>query len=123
MARLLFNHNFDQSWTPSSTAPAPGTGTGGVVRRQRAVAHELERDDVRRLEDDVPLRDGLEPRGLGWGELGGERGDEVVEVGRGPHGHFDVAEILGVRVVWGRVVVPVREHHQSANTDIVDRVS
>ena len=78
-----------------------------VVRRQRAVAHELERNDVRRLEDDVPLRDGLELARLGRRELGRERGDEVVEVGRGPHRHFDVAEVFGVRVIWGRVVVAV----------------
>ena len=79
----------------------------GVVRRQRAVAHELERDDVRRLEDDVPLRDRLEFARLGRRELGGERGDEVVQVGRGPDRHFHVAEVFGVRVVWGRVVVAV----------------
>ena len=79
----------------------------GVVRRQRTVAHELERDDVRRLEDDVPLRDGLELARLGRRELGGERGDEVVQVGRGPDRHFHVAEVFGVRVVWGRVVVAV----------------
>lgn len=80
----------------------------GVVRREHVLAHELERDDLARLEDDVLLR---RRRGRAReAELGREARDEVVRVLRAPHvdphdgevmcvveGRF--AEVLGAQAV------------------------
>ena len=80
----------------------------GVVRREHVLAHELECDDLARLEDDVLLR---RRRGRAReAELGREARDEVVRVLRAPHVDLHdgevvciverrVAEVLGAQAV------------------------
>ena len=71
----------------------------GVVRWEHVLAHELERDDLARLEDDVLLRRRDGDVRAREAELGREARDEVVRVLRAPHVNLHDGEVVRV-VEW-----------------------
>ena len=71
----------------------------GVVRRKHVLAHELERDDLARLEDDVLLRRRDGDVRAREAELGREARDEVVRVLRATHVDLHDGEVVRV-VEW-----------------------
>lgn len=62
------------------------------VRREHVLAHELERDDLARLEDDVLFRRG--PQRARQAEFGRQAGDEVVQILRPPHIDLDDGKVV-----------------------------